>query len=185
MTTVTPLSELTGDYSLDAAGTTLAFIARHTMGSRVPGHFDEFDGSAHLDGDDPARSNVRLTIKAASIDTGNQKRDDHLRTAFFDVAGHPVITFVSTAVRHVGGSGFEVTGDLTIRGVTKPVRVAVELVDARPGADGVRTGFTGAVSLNRLHWGVNENLATRLMVGSKVTLQLTVAASRQGGSPAR
>ncbi|UMP04814.1 YceI family protein [Amycolatopsis sp. EV170708-02-1] len=185
MTTVTPLGELTGDYSLEATGTTLAFIARHTLGSRVPGHFDEFDGTARLDGDDPAESSVRLTIRAASIHTGNRRRDDHLRTAFFDVERHPVITFVSTAVRHVGGTGFEVTGDLTIRGVTKPVRVAVELVDARPGADGLRTGFTGAVSLNRLHWGVNENLATKLMVGSKVTLRLTVAARRQNGRPVR
>ncbi|MFD5248340.1 YceI family protein [Amycolatopsis sp. NPDC058340] len=178
MTTMTPLSELTGDYSLEAAGTTLAFIARHTMGSRVPGHFDEFDGSAHFDGDDPAKSSVRLTVKAASIHTGNHRRDDHLRTAFLDVEGHPVITFVSTAVRHAGGTRFEVTGDLSIRGVTKPVRVPVELVDARPGTDGLRTGFTGGVSLNRHHWGVNENFATRLMVGSKVTLRLTVAASR-------
>lgn len=185
MTTVTPLSELTGDYSLDATGTTLGFVARHTMASRVPGHFDEFDGSAHFDGDDPAKSSVRLTIKAASIHTGNQKRDEHLRTAFLDAEGHPVITFVSTAVRQLGGTGFEVVGDLSIRGVTKPVRVAVELVDARPGPDGFRAGFTGGVSLNRHDWGVNENFATRLMVSSKVTLQLTVGASRQGTRPMR
>ncbi|WP_409493116.1 YceI family protein [Amycolatopsis sp. cmx-11-12] len=85
-------------------------VSRLTMASRVSGHFDEFEGSAHLDGDDPSRSSVRFTVKAASIVTGNQRRDDHLRAAFLDVENHPVITFVSTGVRHLGGTRFEVGG---------------------------------------------------------------------------
>lgn len=180
MTTMTTFSELTGDYSFDTAGTTLAFVARHTMASRVPGHFADVDGGLHLDGGDPSRSGVRLTVKAASIHTGHQQRDEHLRTAFLDVARHPEIIFASTAVRHLGGPRFEVTGNLTIRGVTKEVGVAVELTETRPGpAGGFRTGFTGGVTIDRNEWGVNGNLATKLMISPKVTLQFTVAATRR------
>lgn len=170
MTTTTTLGELTGDYELDTTRTTLGFVARHTMASRVSGHFDEFEGSAHLDGDDPSRSSVRFTVKAASILTGNQQRDDQLRAAFLDVEGHPVITFVSTGVRHLGGTRFEVDGDLSIRGVTNPVSgIAVELVDARPAG----VALAGSFTIDRNRWGVNWNFATRLLVSPKVTLQFT------------
>ncbi len=95
------------------------------------------------------------------------------------MAGHPVITFVSTGIRHLGGARFEVAGELTIRGVTCPLTgVVVELVDA---AGGSRVAFAGSVTLDRNRWGVNGNLATRLMVGSKVTLRFSVAVNRLSG----
>ncbi|OXM49690.1 YceI family protein [Amycolatopsis alba] len=168
---MTTFSELTGDYRLDIARTTLGFVARHTMSSRVPGHFDDFEGSVHLDGGEPSRSSLRFSVKAASIDTGNSRRDDQLRGAFLDVESHPAITFASTGIRHLGGTRFEVAGDLTIRGVTNPVRgIVVEVVDTATS----RVAFAGSVTIDRHRWGVNQNFATRLMVASKVTLRFTV-----------
>ncbi|MFC3448508.1 YceI family protein [Amycolatopsis speibonae] len=168
---MTTFSDLTGDYRLDVARTTLGFVARHTMSSRVTGHFGEFEGSVRLDGGEPSRSSVRFTVQAASIDTGNARRDDQLRGAFLDAASHPAITFASTGIRHLGGTRFEVAGGLTVRGVTNPVRgIVVELVHT-----GVpRVAFAGSVTIDRHQWGVNQNFATRLMVSSKVTLRFTV-----------
>ncbi|MEV7548263.1 YceI family protein [Amycolatopsis sp. NPDC089917] len=172
MTAMTTFTELTGDYRLDVARTTLGFVARHTMASRVTGHFDEVEGSVRLDGGEPSRSGVRFTVKAASIDTGNARRDGQLRKAFLDAESHPTITFVSTGIRHLGGTRFEVAGDLAIRGVTNPVRgIVVELVDTAAS----RVAFAGSVTVDRHQWGVNQNFATRLMVSSKVTLRFTVA----------
>ncbi|NUW46604.1 YceI family protein [Nonomuraea rhodomycinica] len=176
MPTMTPLSELTGDYVLDPTRTRIGFVAKHTMASRVRGRFEEFEGGAHLDGDDPSRSGVRLTIRAASLQTGNRRRDEQVRAAFLHVAQHPALTFTSTEVRHLGGRSFTVTGALTIRGVTKPVTVDVELTGT-PGDAEVR--FTGAVTIDRNDWGVNWNAATTVMVRPKVTLELDVAAVRR------
>src|ERR1700691_2390855 len=121
MTTMTKLSELTGDYVLDPARTRIGFVARAI--TKVRGQFDEFEGSAHLDGGDPSNSSARLTIQAKSIQTRNQRRDDHLCGRFLDNDDYPAITFASVRVDQVDQTGFKVTGDLTIRGVTKPVTV--------------------------------------------------------------
>src|SRR5262245_27034221 len=115
MTTTTRLSELTGDYILDTAHTRIGFIARHTMATKVPGKFGEFEGSAHLDGDDPSRSRAQLTIAAKSIQTRNQRRDEALRSKFLDTGSYPAITFTSTKAEQAGDTSFTVTGDLSIR----------------------------------------------------------------------
>lgn len=179
MTTTTALTELAGDYVLDAARSRTGFVARHTMGTRVRGHFESFEGSAHLDGDDPSRSSAELTIQAASIQTHNPKRDDPLRAKFLDAEAHPYITFLSTRVAQVDGTRFKVAGDLTVRGVTKPVTVDFELTGAEEDpANGLRVGFRGSVTINRKDWGVNWNAATGVMVGAKVTLEFDVAVVR-------
>ncbi|MFC5835241.1 YceI family protein [Nonomuraea insulae] len=175
MTTTTTLSELTGDYVLDTARTRIGFVARHTMATRVRGRFEEFDGSAHLDGEDPSRSSVRLTIRAKSLQTRNPRRDEHLCGRFLDVEHHPAITFDSTGVERAGETAFKVTGDLTIRGVTRPVTVDFELA----GTGNVQVGFKGGVTVNRKDWGVNWNAATGAMVGEKVVLEFDVVAIRQ------
>jgi polyisoprenoid-binding protein YceI len=150
MTTTTKLSELTGDYVLDTAHTRIGFVARHTMATNVRGQFDGFEGSAHLDGDDPSQSTAELTIQADSIQTRNQKRDDQLRSNFLDSPNHPTITFISTKVEQVDDTNYKVTGDLTIRGVTKPVTVDFELTGAenRPSGN-FRVGFEGKATINR------------------------------------
>ena len=178
MTTTIPAgTELTGDYVLDTTRTRLAFVGRSLLFVKVRGHFEEFEGSAHLDGDDPSRSGARLTIRAHSIQTHHQKRDDHLRSGDFLAADdHPVITFASTGVQRVSETDFAVTGDLTVRDVTRPVTVRLRLTGAesdRPG--GYRVGFTGRATIDRTEWGITWG---RGMVGRKVTLEFEVAARR-------
>lgn len=180
MTTMTKLTELTGDYLLDTAHTRIGFVARHTMGTRVRGQFDEFEGGAHLDGDDPSKSSAALTIQATSIQTRNRQRDKYLRGKFLDIDNHRTITFTSTRVEQVHETNVKVTGDLTIRGVTKPVTVDFELTSAGNDPWGnVRVGFEGRVTVNRKDWGVNWNAATGVLVSGKVTLEFHIEAIRQ------
>ncbi|WJV44227.1 YceI family protein [Streptomyces flavofungini] len=180
MTTTTVLSELAGDYVIDPARSRTGFVARHTMGTRVRGHFESFEGGAHLDGDDPSRSSAELSVRAASIQTHNPQRDEPLRTKFLDAVNHPYITFLSTRVTQVDGTRFKVTGDLTVRGVTKTVTVDFELTGAEQDpVDGLRAGFRGSVTIDRKDWGVNWNAATGVMVAAKVTLEFDVAAVRR------
>ncbi|GLX00046.1 YceI family protein [Microtetraspora sp. NBRC 16547] len=180
MSTMTKLSELTGDYALDTAHTRIGFVARHAMATRVRGKFDEFEGSAYLDGDDPSKSSARLTIQAKSIQTHNRQRDDQLRSTFLDTDNHPTITFISAKMEQIDETTFKVTGDLTIRGVTKPVTVDFELTGAENDPRGnFRVGFKGSATINRNDWGVNWNAATAFLVSPKVTLEFDVAAIRQ------
>jgi len=177
----TDYSELTGDYTIDTAHSRMGFVARHAMVAKVRGNFDEFAGSAHIDGDKPENSTARVTIQAKSIDTRNSQRDDHLRSNdFLDMDNHPEITFVSTAVTPAGDDTFTVTGDLTIRGVTKSVDIEFEFGGRAVDPFGnVRLGFDGKVVLNRKDFGVSWNAVLEgggVMVSEKVTLEIEVSA---------
>jgi polyisoprenoid-binding protein YceI len=172
--TMTKLSQLTGDYVVDVTRTRIGFVARHTMGSRVPGHFEEFAGRAHLDGDDPSTSTAELTIQAASITTRNPRRDPALRDKFLDAANHPTITFASTKVDQVDDTTFRLTGNLTIRGTTKPITVELTLTDT--GNDGL--AFSGTATINRRDWGAHWS-AAGFLVSKTVILDLAVTAVRQ------
>ncbi len=128
-TTATDFTTLTGTYTFDTAHSRLGFVARHAMVTKVRGAFNEFEGSA-VDRRHRTRPTRRppSTVQVASVDTRNAQRDGHLRTNdFLDVENYPKITFTSTSIAHVGGNDFEVTGDLTIKDVTKsdhdPARV--------------------------------------------------------------
>ena len=182
MITTTALSELTGDYILDPADTRIGFVARQAIFTTVRGQFTEFAGSAHLDGDDPSKSSARLTIQAASIRTASARRDDHLRRAFLDTPDHPAITFTSTGVEQLSKTSFRLTGDLTIRGTTKPVTVDFELSSAGYDQQGAfRTGFQGTVAINRRDWGVSWNGVLEgggALVSYMVTLELATVAVR-------
>lgn len=179
MTTTTRLSELTGDYILDTAHTRIGFIARHTMATRVSGQFGEFEGSAHLDGDDPSKSSAQLTIAAKSIQTHNRQRDEALRSKYLDTGHYPAITFTSTKVERAGDTIFTVTGDLTIRGMTKPVIMDFDLTGAEKDPRGdFRVGFQGSVTINRKDWAVHWTAATGV-VSKKVLLEFDVAVIRQ------
>ncbi|MEU6104001.1 YceI family protein [Streptomyces flaveolus] len=180
MSTSIRLSELTGDYDLDTAHSRIGFVARHTLGTRVRGQFDEFEGGAYLDGDHPSRSSVRITLQAKSIRTGNPQRDDLLRGKFLDVDDHPALAFTSTEVTQVDGTHYRVTGSLAMRGVAEPVAVDVELtgVTSDPQGD-ARVGFKGSVTINRNDWGVNWNAGTTALVSPKVVLELEITAIRR------
>src|SRR5688500_6817899 len=122
----THLDDIAGDYTLDVAHSRLGFVARHAMVTKVRGEFAEFSGTAHLDTVDPSRTSGPLTIDAATLSTGSKYRDGHLVSPnFFDVATSPELRFVSTSVERVGDD-WAVTGDLTIKDVTRPVTITFE-----------------------------------------------------------
>lgn len=185
MTTVTTPASLTGTYEIDPAHTHVGFTARHAMVTKVRGSFKELSGSGHFDAEDLTRSHLELTIEASSLDTGNADRDAHLRSNdFFDMEQHPQITFRSTAIEHVGGERYGVTGDLTVRGVTKPVTVDVTYTgSAVDPYQNQRIGLEGSVTVNRKDWGITWNAALDaggVLVGEKVTLEVEVSAIRTG-----
>lgn len=172
---------LTGDYTLDAAHTRLGFVARHAMVTKVRGQFTSFEGTFHADAEDPSRSSVSVSIDVASVDTGNEMRDGHLRTNdFFDPENYPTITFTSTSISATGPTTFEVTGDLTIRGITKQVSFELELTGSVKDPFGNdRIGFEGSLVVNRKDFGVNWNApleAGGVLVSDKVTLEFDIAA---------
>jgi polyisoprenoid-binding protein YceI len=184
MTHTTKLGELTGDYVLETANTRIGFVARSAMVIKVRAQFDEFEGGAHLDGDDPSRSSAEPTIQSMSIQTRNQQRDDHLRSNdFLDMDNHPTITFISTGVERVDETVFRVIGDLTVRGVTRAVTVDLELTGAGNDPWGsFRVGFEGTLTINRGDWGVSWIKALDgggVLVSENVTLEPDVAAIRQ------
>ena len=183
MTTTTVLASLTGTYAIDPTHSRIGFVARHAMVSKVRGSFNDFEGSGYFDAEDPAKSHLQLTIQAASIDTRNADRDGHLKSNdFFDMENHPQITFASTAVEPVDAETYRVTGDLTIKGVTKPVTVAFEYTGTAVDPFGnTRIGLEGKATVNRKDWGVNWNAALEaggVLVGEKVTLEFEVSAIR-------
>ncbi|HVC13772.1 MAG TPA: YceI family protein, partial [Acidimicrobiales bacterium] len=125
--TITVPTTITGTYKIDPSHSRIGFVARHAMVTKVRGSFNEFDGAGYFDAEDPAASHLELTIKAASIDTRNADRDAHLRSNdFFSMDEYPEITFASSSVEAAGAGTYRVTGDLTIKGVTKPVTLDLE-----------------------------------------------------------
>jgi polyisoprenoid-binding protein YceI len=178
---VATVAALSGTYVLDPAHTRVGFVARHAMVTKVRGQFNEFEGTAVVDGTDLTRSTVQLTIQAASIDTRNEQRDGHLRSNdFLAMEEYPQITFVSTAVEQTGPTGFDVTGDLTIKGVTNSVTIPFEFEGAATDPFGnQRVGFEGSVVINRKDYGVTWNAALEtggVLVSEKITLEFEVSA---------
>lgn len=176
-------TELGGDYQIDTAHSRMGFVARHAMVTKVRGNFGEFEGHAHLDAEHPERSTAELTIQVASINTGNADRDAHLRTNdFFDAPAHPTMTFKSTGVEDLGNDRYRMTGDLTLKGATKPVTVDWEFAgSAKDPMGNVRAGFEGSTTINRKDWGVEWNApleAGGVLVSDKIVLELEVSAIR-------
>jgi polyisoprenoid-binding protein YceI len=174
-------AELTGNYTLDTAHSRIGFVARHAMVTKVRGSFNELEGTGYLDTQNPANSKVEVTIKAASIDTRNADRDAHLKgNDFFDMENYPEIHFVSTSVAQTDPTTFSVTGDLTIKGITKPVTFDLEYTGAAADPFGNnRVGFEGNVTVNRKDWGVNFNVALEaggVLVSEKVVLEFELSA---------
>ena len=180
------VADITGDYTLDVSHTRLGFSARHAMVTTVRGQFQDYTGHAHIDTANPAASKVELTIQAGSIDTGNADRNGHLVSPdFFDVENNPEITFVSTNVEKRSDSDettWVITGDLTIKGVTKPVTIEFEQTgSARDPFGNLRVGFEGETTINRKDWGLVWNAALEtggVLVSEKIKLEFDVSAIR-------
>jgi len=169
----------TGTYTIDTAHSTVGFVARHAMVTKVRGSFTEFEGTAVV-AEDLTQSTAAITIKVDSINTRNEQRDGHLRSNdFFDIENHPEISFVSTSVIP-NGDVLSVTGDLTIKGTTKPVTIDFEFTGSATDPFGnERVGFEGSVVVNRKEWGVNWNAALEaggVLVSEKVTLEFDISA---------
>jgi polyisoprenoid-binding protein YceI len=183
MSITTVPQTLSGAYTVDPAHTRIGFVARHAMVTKVRGSFNEFAGSGYFDAERPERSQLELTIQAASIDTRNADRDAHLRgNDFFAMGDYPEITYRSTAVEQLDEEHFRVAGDLTIKGVTKPVTVDFELTGTAVDPFGnERIGLEGTTTINRKDFGVNWNAALEaggVLVSEKVVLEFEVSAIR-------
>jgi polyisoprenoid-binding protein YceI len=177
MTTATA----TRTFQIDKSHSEAAFQVRHLI-SKVRGRFTDFDGAIAFDEAEPQRSTVSFTIQAGSIDTGVGDRDAHLRsTDFFAVDQYPTITFRSTAIAPKGNDEFLVTGDLTMRGVTRQVVIPVSYLGAAVDPWGnQKIAFEGEVSLNRKDYGLTWNAALEtggFLVGDDVKVSLSVQAA--------
>lgn len=175
---------LTGDYDVDAGHSRVGFATKHAMVTTVRGAFTDVTAEAHLDEDNVANSSVTVEIKTASIDTGNDQRDEHIRTSdFLEVEKYPTIRFQSTRVEQTGDDTYAVTGDLTIKDTTRPVTVNFEKTGAADDPWGnFRVGFEGKAVINRKDWGVSWNVALEaggILVSDKVTLEFDIAAVRR------
>ena len=181
-TTATALTTApTGTYAIDPTHSRVGFVARHAMVTKVRGSFNEFEGSGRFDADQPENSELSVTIQVASIDTRNADRDAHLRSNdFFDMETYPTITFATTAVAAAGDDVYHVTGDLTIKGVTKSITLDLELTGSAVDPYGnTRLGLEGSTVVNRKDWGVSWNAALDaggVLVGEKVTLEFEISA---------
>jgi polyisoprenoid-binding protein YceI len=170
-----------GTYALDVAHSTVEFVAKHLMVSRVRGRFSDFSGTVVI-GEEPQDSHVEVTIDAGSISTGNPDRDAHLRSAdFFDVEHHPTLEFRSASVEHVDDEKWKVNGELTIRGVSRPVVLDVEFNGAATTPwSTTAIGFTASTEVDREEWGLTWNAALEtggVVVSKKVRIELEVEAN--------
>ena len=150
------------------------------MVTTVRGDFTDFDGTAHVDAETPANSRVELTIRTASINTASADRDGHLRSGdFFDTEAYPEITFVSTSVER-DGTDWTITGDLTIKGISRPVTIPFEENGTAVDPFGnTRVGFEGATTINRKDWDLTWNAALEtggVLVSEKIKLEFDVSA---------
>ena len=175
---------LSGTYVLDPTHSRIGFVARHAMVTKVRGSFSDFTATAELDFADPSRSTASVEIAAASIDTGQPQRDEHLRTNdFFDVPSFPTWTFTSTSVEATSDDAFVLHGDLTIKGTTQPVSIDFEHTGTATDVYGnLRAGFEGRATINRKDFGVTWNApleAGGVLVGDKIVLELDVSAIKQ------
>lgn len=175
------LSDISGDYVIDPSHSRIGFSARHAMVTTVRGSFGEFEGTAHVDTANPSASNAKIVIKTASIDTGSADRDGHLRSGdFFDADVNSEITFTTTQVERVEDDVWRLTGDLVIKGVSKPVTIDFESTGSAIDPFGnTRIGFEGATSINRKDWGLTWNAALEtggVLVSEKIKLEFDVSA---------
>ena len=169
-------------YQFDKSHTTVGFQVRHIF-TMLGGKFQDFSGTIKVDRAKPEASSVEFTIQAATIFTNDPKRDEHLKSPdFFDVPTHPTITFKSTSMKANGKDGWLVTGDLTMRGVTKQVTLPVTFLgEGKDPWGNEKMGFETSTTLNRKDYGINWNKALDqggVLVGDEVKVQISIEANK-------
>src|SRR5215218_4064540 len=180
MTTATAVS--TGTWTIDPSHTEIGFSVRHLV-SKVRGKFEAFEGTI-VTNEDLTTSTVSVTVDLNSINTGTADRDNHLRSAdFFEVESHPTMSFVSTGIIQKSDTDFVVTGDLTIKGVTKPIELVTEFLGE--GGDpwgGTRVGVEAKGEISRKEFGIDFNIpleGDKLMIGDKISIHINAEAVLQ------
>jgi len=181
--TDTATAVTTGTWNLDPTHTEIGFTVRHLIG-KVRGKFTGFEGTL-VTADDITASTVNVSVDLSTIDTGTAGRDDHLRSAdFFEVESHPTMTFASTGVTQKSATDFVVAGDLTIKGVSKPVELKVEFLGE--GGDpwgGTRVGVEATTEISRKEFGIDFNMpvegSDKLVIGDKISIHINAEAVLQ------
>lgn len=171
-----------GTWQLDPTHTEIGFTVRHIM-SKVRGKFETFEGTL-VTAEDITNSTVSVSVDLASINTGTADRDNHLRSGdFFNVEANPKMTFTTTAVVRNSDSDFVVTGDLTIKDVTKSVDLAVEFLgEGKDPWGGTRVGVEATTVISRKEWGIDFNIpleGDKVMIGDKISIQINAEAVLQ------
>ncbi|MFF1839694.1 YceI family protein [Streptomyces sp. NPDC058231] len=175
------LAALTGEYVIDPAHSSIGFTVRHAMVTNVRGAFGEHEGTLKLDGAAPHNSTASIDVKIASVDTGIADRDGHLVSGdFFDAEKFPLMTFRSSQAEQLGGDKYRITGDLTIKDVTRPLTIDLEFNGSATDVYGSeRVGFEGSAEILRSDWGLTWNAALEtggVMVSDKVKLNFDISA---------
>lgn len=177
---MTDYTDYNGTWTIDPSHTRLGFVARHAMVTKVRGAFEDVAGTIVIDSANPSGSTAAVAVQLASINTGAPDRDAHMRSAdFFDVEVNTEMTFASTAVKD-DGDEFVMIGDLTIKGVTRPIELELEPTGVATDPFGnVRAGFEGVAELSRKDFGLTWNVALEaggVLVSDKIKIQLDVSA---------
>ena len=163
-----------GTWTIDPVHSEVSFLVRHMMVSKVRGRFDKFEGTI-VTAEDPLASSVTASVDLSTINTGQEQRDAHIRSAdFFEVEKHPHMTFASTGIR-VDGGDFKLDGDLTLKGVTKPVSFDLEVNGFGPDSyGGTRVGFSATAEINRKEFGLSFNAVRdgRIVVSEDIQITL-------------
>ena len=175
-------AELSGTFEIDPVHSTVGFAGKHAMVSTTRGHFTSFVGGATIDAESPEKSTAWVDIDAVSVNTGQTQRDDHLRSPdFWDAETHPKITFRSTSAK-IDGDDLILTGDLTIKGTSKPVDVKWEFGGLATDPYGTtKAGFDGTATVNRSDWGLTWNAALEtggFLISDKIKLVLEIEANK-------
>jgi polyisoprenoid-binding protein YceI len=166
-----------GVWAVDNSHSTVGFVARHVVVAKTRGKFTEYSGTVTI-AENILESKVEASVQLASVHTGDDNRDTHLRSAdFFDVENHPTMNFTSTSITQ-NGDDYELNGDLTIRGITKAVSFDLEFdgVAGDPWG-GTRAGFSAKTEVNRKDWGLEWNVALEtggLLVSDKIKIELDI-----------
>jgi polyisoprenoid-binding protein YceI len=167
-------------YKVDPVHSAVHFRVKHMDLGYIYGRFNKFSGSFTLDPTNPAKSSLEIKVEAASVDTNNDKRDEHLRKPdFFNVKEHPLISFKAKKFKKQGKNTFEVTGNLTLRGTTRPVTVKLEQVGSGKDPGGMfRTGLEAVFTIKRSEFGMKAGLDKR-MIGDRIRIMVAVEGIRQ------
>jgi len=183
-TMTNPTPDLSGDWDIDPDHSRIGFSAKHAMVATVRGAFTDVTGKLHADLEDPDASSAEIVCRVDSVDTRNAQRDEHLRSAdFFNVEKWPEIVFRSSRIEEIGDNALVVSGDLTIRDVTKAITIPIEFVGAHTDATGaLRAGFQGTRRIDRREFGLEWNVPLDtggVLVSEKITLEFELSAIKR------